>query len=66
MAKTKALIAAEAKVEELESLVEDLRGDIQGYLLNDWNNCGCTTCRTIRKHQHDTVTIDELLVLAAK
>ncbi len=65
MPKSKALIAAEAKVEELEQQVADLE-DAPEPFLGDWNTCACSTCITSRQHQADTETIDEILVLAAQ
>ncbi len=84
MGKSKALVAAEAKIEELEAAAEVLRESVKRTaeldeakaenltvelaerVAGDWNTCSCVTCATIRAHQADTETIDEILVLAGR
>ncbi len=79
--KSKGLIAAEEKIAELETTIEErdttiadlavaaietAEANSESLLHDNWYECACKTCVTIRAHQDDTETIDEILVLATK
>ena len=66
---TKAELVAENKelkgdIEQRMVQIEATNEALTALTVADWNDCPCKTCQTIRAHQADAVTLDEILVLA--